>query len=395
MRFSEEEKRMLLGMEGPIEQRMMRLLVRLGEVFGAEGMVPVSSAQVSGISYKSIGEPGLAFLEDVAEKGARVRVPTTLNPAGMDLRDWKQMGVPEEFARRQERIIGAFERMGAEVSATCTPYLAGSQPWPGQHLAWAESSAVSFANSVLGARTNREGGPGALASAICGCTPSYGLHLAENRKPTVLIEVDVELDSRAAFGALGYFVGAKVENGIPYLRGIEQAGEDDLKTLGAAMAASGAVALYHVEGVTPESRSMSPDGLDVVRVGGKELDGTFARLGTEEKPDLVVLGCPHASLEEIADVARRLEGRTLGTPLWVCTSRAVKESACQLGLCDIIEKAGARVVADTCMVVSPIEQMGFRTTAVDSAKAAHYLPGFCGQGVVFGDVESLIEEALE
>lgn len=160
------------------------------------------------------------------------------------------------------------------------------------------------------------------------------------------------------------------------------------------MAASGAVALYHVRDLTPEAGLHEPAGLPVVRVGRRELDETRARLGSNGRPDLVVTGCPHASVEEIEEVARLVEGRTLSTPLWICTSRAVKDRAAREGLQSIIEEAGGRIVADTCMVVAPIEHMGFATTAVDSGKAAHYLPGLCRQQVVFDDLASLIEESI-
>ncbi len=385
---------MLQGAEGEVVQRLMRLLVRLGQVFGARRLVPVSSVQVSGVSYKSIGEPGLAFLEDMAERGARVRVPTTLNPAGMDLVRWRELGFPEAFAARQQRIIAAFERMEIAPTVTCTPYLAGNRPARGDHIAWAESSAVSFANSALGARTNREGGPGALAAAVCGCTPCYGLHLDEGRRPTVVLDIQAPLRTRADFGALGNHVGRLVRDGIPYFTGISDACEDDLKALGAAMAASGAVALYHVEGITPEASEHEAGGLERLAVTTEHLSEARARLGHHGDPELLVFGCPHASLDEVRAVADLVRGRTLARRLWVCTSRAVREVADRAGLVADLEAAGAQVVADTCMVVAPIEQMGVGATAVDSGKAAAYLPGFCQQRVTFGDLEQLVREAL-
>ena len=395
MELTDEQLRMFDGGCGEITRRLMRLLVRLGEVYGAARMIPLASAQVSGVSYKSIGDPGLEFLEDVADQGARVRVLTTLNPAGMDLQRWRELGFDEKFARKQQRIIDALCRMGAAPTVSCTPYLAGNLPHFGEHVAWAESSAVSFANSVIGARTNREGGPSALAAAVCGCAPCHGLHLDENRRPTLAVKVDAQLSSHADFGALGHHVGALAGSGVPYFTGIHRAGVDDLKALGAAMAASGAVALYHVEGLTPEAAQMKPHGLELVQVGVEELKRTRARLNSGQQPDLVVLGCPHASLDEIVDLAHRLEGRTLSTPLWICTARVTRDSAARMGLVQVIEEAGGRVVADTCMVVSPMEELGYRTTAVDSGKAAAYLPGFCGQRVVFDDLPALLERCLD
>jgi len=389
MYLTKEQERMLDGENGEIVARMMRLLVRLGDIYNAEKMVKVASVQVSGVSYKSIGDPGLEFLQDIANE-ARVKVLTFLNPAGMDLEAWKEMGIDEEFAKKQLEIINAFRKMGIVISATCTPYLAGNLPRYRQHIAWAESSAVSFANSVIGARTNREGGPSALAAAITGYTPMYGLHLDENRKPDVVIEVNANLKCNSDFAAMGYYVGSAVKNRIPYFRGIEDADTDQLKALGAAMAASGAVALYHVEGITPEADKFDDlNNLEKIEFGEKEKKETYEKLNTGEEPDIIIFGCPHASLNEMVRIANIVKGRKAKKPFWICTSRAVKEVAMRMGLDKVIQEAGGKIVADTCMVVSPIEKL-FKTTAVNSAKAAHYLPGFCKQKVVFGNMEELL-----
>lgn len=394
MQLTKEQERMLSGEQGEVIERMSRLLVRLGDIYGADRMIPVGSVQVAGVSYKSIGDPGLEFLEDYAGKGAKVRILTYLNPPGMDLENWKDLGFPEDFAEKQMRIMKAFRKMGIITTATCTPYLAGNLPRFGEHIAWSESSAVSFANSVIGARTNREGGPSALAAALCGVTPNYGLHLDEKRKPNVVVKVSADLKFNSDFGALGYHVGKQVKKGIPYFRGIEGANTDQLKALGAAMAASGAVALYHVENLTPEAHLMDPKGLETIEVGEKELKETYGKLNTGKDPDIIIFGCPHASLREIAALAGKLEGKRLKKPVWICTSRVMREAANRMGFTEVIEKAGGKVVADTCMVVSPIERMGYKTTGVNSGKAANYLPGFCKQEVVFGNIDELLKRVL-
>lgn len=390
MELTKEQEKMLKGEYGEVIERQMRLLVRLGDIYKADRMIDTGSAQVAGVSYKSIGDPGLEFLEDLAEKGAKVRVLTFLNPAGMDMEDWEKIGFPKDFAEKQKKIINAFGKMGIVISSTCTPYLAGNLPRFREHIAWSESSAVSFANSVIGARTNREGGPSALASAICGFTPNYGLHLDENRKPDVLVKVDAKLEFNSDFGALGYYLGKEVKNKIPYFTGIKRAGTDQLKALGAAMAASGAVALYHAEGLTPEAHLMGTEGLEKIEVGVKEVKEAYEKLNSGKEPDLVVFGCPHASLREIITIAEKVNGKKLKKPLWICTSRMMKDAAEKMGLTKIIEKSGGKILADTCMVVSPLEQMGFKTTAVNSGKAANYLPGFCKQNVVFKNIDDLI-----
>jgi len=374
-----------------VPERLFRLLVRLGDIYDAEKMIPVGSVQVAGVSYKSVGDPGLAFLEDMSSKGAKVKVLTYLNPAGMDLENWKKLGFPEDFAKNQIRVMDAFKKMGIVVTSTCTPYLAGNLPRFREHIAWSESSAVSFSNSVIGARTNREGGPSALAAAICGRTPNYGLHLWKNRQPTVRIDVDADLNFNSDFGALGYFVGKQVKNKIPYFTGIKDANTDQLKALGAAMAASGAVALYHVENLTPESDLVEKNGLETINASKKEIDETIETLNSGKNPDIVILGCPHASIREISTLAGKLKGKRLKKPIWICTSRMMKEVADRMGFTEIIEKAGGSIVADTCMVVAPIERMGYKTTGVNSGKAANYLPGFCKQDVVFTNIDKLVE----
>jgi len=391
MHLTKDEEKILNGEKGEVIARLFRLLVRLGDIYGADQMIPVGSVQVAGVSYKSIGDPGTEFLEDMASKGAKVQVLTYLNPAGMDLENWKELGFPADFAKNQLRIMDAFRKMGIVVTSTCTPYLAGNLPRFREHIAWSESSAVSFSNSVIGARTNREGGPSALAAAICGRTPNYGLHLWENRQPTIKIKVDSKLKFSSDFGALGYFVGKQVKNKIPYFTGIKNANTDQLKALGAAMAASGAVALYHIEDLTPEADLVEKKSLETISIGQNEIKETYNKLNTGKNPDIVIFGCPHASLREISALADRVEGKRLKKPVWICTSRMVKEAAERMGYGEIIAKAGGSIVADTCMVVSPIEEMGYKTTGVNSGKAANYLPGFCKQEVCFANIDDLVE----
>ena len=394
MYLTKEEEKILDGENSEVLERMFRLLVRLGDIYGADKMIPIGSVQVAGVSYKSIGDPGTEFLEDMASKGAKVQVLTYLNPAGMDLENWEKLGFPKDFAKNQIRIMNAFKEMGIVVTSTCTPYLAGNLPRFREHIAWSESSAVSFSNSVIGARTNREGGPSALAAAICGRTPNYGLHIWEKRQPNIKINVDANIVFNSDFGALGYLVGKIVKNKVPYFTGIKNANTDQLKALGAAMAASGAVALYHVEDLTPEADLVEKDNLETISIGKKEIKDTYSKLNSGKKPDIVIFGCPHASLREISALAERLDGKKLKKPVWICTSRMIKEAAERMGYNEIITKAGGSIVADTCMVVSPIEKMGYKTTGVNSGKAANYLPGFCKQEVCFANIDDLVEGQL-
>jgi predicted aconitase len=393
LELSPEERRMLAGQAGSGVREAMEIVVALGRIYGARRLVSISSVQVAGVSYRNLGEAGLEFLHNWADLGARVRVPTLLNPAGVDLRSWRELGFSDTFASRQQAVIEAYARIGVSTTCTCTPYLVGARPGVGMHVAWAESSAVSYANSVLGARTNREGGPSALAAAVVGRTAAYGLHLAENRRATLEVIVRCPVRTTADFGALGYLVGKEARNGIPYLAGLaEHCSEEALKALGAAMAASGAVALYHVAGVTPEA-----DWSDLLRTDHQtlvvdDLAPAYRALNTQTgKVDLVWFGCPHASLAEIRHIAQLLAGRQLTAALWITTSRHVREQAEAEGLLAPVEDAGGRIAADMCAVVAPMQELDFHVVATPSAKGAIYLPGHAGLLVRYGTVAQCIE----
>lgn len=388
-----EEQAMYDGKHGTAIEKSMEILVALGDIYGAEKMVDITSAQISGVSYKTIGDAGLEYLEELAAGDVQVKVPSTLNPAGIDLDRWKELKFPKKFAEKQRKIIAAYQKMGISTTCTCTPYLVGNVPTLGSHIAWSESSAVCYANSVLGARTNREGGPGALAAAICGKTAAYGYHLDEDRKANHIFELEIPLKG-IDYGALGYITGKIVGGGVPYFKLENIPTINELKSLGAALASSGAVALYHVEGVTPEYKEALKDAdkLERSSITSPEIIEARQKLSTTtSKPDLICLGCPHASLDEIKNIAEKVSGRKLSTPLWVCTSISVKAAADRMGYTRTIEDAGGKVVCDTCMVVSPIEELGFKVVGVDSAKAANYVPTMCGLDVVYGELEDLID----
>ncbi len=384
MFLTKAEESILAGEKGRGEQRAMELLVALGEIYGAKRLVPISSAHLSGVSYKTVGEGGIQFLEEMAED-CLVKIKTTLNPAGMDLDQWKEMGITSHFAERQSRIIQCYRKMGVEESCTCTPYLTSNLPHIGDTVAWAESSALSYINSVIGARTNREGGPGALAAAVLGKTPEYGLHLDGNRMPTTVVEVtENDLD----YSLLGQAVGPSIGGGIPYFKGIKP-NSDQLKTLAAAMAAAGSVALFHVEDLTPNSQAFSLSGLEKLQVGKEDLAKARDSMITGKDPELIALGCPHLSISEMRGIASILRNkkRRGDAEVWFCTSRQVS-SECPREA-EVLKRFG-KLVCDTCMVVTPIEER-FKCTATNSAKACNYLPTLCSQKVVFGGTRELLE----
>jgi len=389
---------MLQGEYGEAKALAMKLLVAVGDIFDAERMIKVKSVQVSGVSYKTIGETGLEFLEDLCRKGAKAAVKTTLNPAGMDLTEWRRMKVPSDFARRQLRIISAFKRMRMNITCTCIPYFVGNRPRFGESVAWAESSAISFANSVLGARTNREGGPTALASSIAGRTPLYGLHLDENRKPSHIVQVQSELRTDLDFSLLGYALGRRLGHCVPFIRATSMGRNfDHLKTLGASMATSGAIALYHIHGVTAESRLIKERHLhflERISIGKSELQSAKEELTSAENPRHVCLGCPHCSLEELGTVAKIVRGRRLKEKLWCFTARKTCEQAEKLGYISAIEDAGGVVVRDTCMVVSPLEKIGVHQILTNSCKATHYLPSLSKVQAALAPLEECVGFAI-
>jgi len=383
MHLTREEEAIYKGESGATKQKAMEILVALGEIYGADSLVPIESAQIAGVSYKTIGDAGLEWISDLDD---RVEVPSMLNPAGMDREKWKDMSIPAKFAEKQEEILRAYERLGIALECTCTPYYI-SPPKFGVHLAWAESSAVAYANSVLGARTNREGGPSALAAALIGKTPRYGLHLDENRAPDVLIRVKGKLHD-SDYGALGYMVGEMMRDHIPLFELSSLPTYDELKAFGAAMAASGAVALYHVKDVTPESRNFDRPRECI----SLDLDDIKEMYEKGDEPDIIALGCPHCSPDELKRIARLLSGKKVTTELWICISRRIKEQ--NIRLVREIEKSGAKIICDTCMVVSPASER-FERMMVNSGKALKYVPSLCDVDTILATTKDCIKAACD
>ncbi|MCW3977885.1 MAG: aconitase X catalytic domain-containing protein [Candidatus Bathyarchaeota archaeon] len=372
MYLTKDEEQMLDGEQGYAIQKSMEILVALGRIYRAEKLIRVGSVQVAGVSYHNLGDAGLEFLNKLAKDG-KVKVLTTLNPAGMDLEDWRKLGISEEFAEKQNLVIEAFRKMGIIISCTCTPYLIGNLPTYGEHIAWSESSAVTFANSIIGARTNREGGPSALAAAFVGKTPYYGLHLEENRVPDTHVDVKVKLKTLSDYGALGYSIGKKVQNKIPYITGIEDADLDKLKTFCASVVTYGAKPLFYMKGITPGSEKQRLPKESII-IQDTDIKEAYESINDDvEAIDFVCLGCPHTSIREIAEIANLLSNRKVSpnTELWIATSRSMKQLADKRSYTELIEKAGGKFACDTCMAVAPLKGR-FRSVATTSAKGCYY-----------------------
>jgi predicted aconitase len=372
MNLTKNEEKMLDGEEGYAVKKSMEILVALGNIYGAEKLIKVGSVQVAGVSYHNLGDAGLEFLNELAKDG-EVKVLTTLNPAGMDLEDWRKLGIDEEFARKQNLVIDAFRKMGILISCTCTPYLIGNLPRYGEHIAWSESSAVTFANSVIGAKTNREGGPSALAAAFVGKTPFYGLHLEENRVPDTHVEVTANLSKFSDWGALGYCIGKQVQNKIPYITGIKDASLDELKSFCASVVTFGSKPLFYMKGITPASEKYQPPKEKII-LEDRDIREAYEAINDDvEDIDFVCIGCPHASIKEIAQIADLLKDKTVSpnTEFWVATSRSMKQLADKRGYTEVIEKTGGKFACDTCMAVAPLKGR-FRAVATTSAKGCYY-----------------------
>jgi predicted aconitase len=405
MKLTREEQEMLDGKHGAAVQKAMELLVAVGDSYNAEHMVPIGSAHLVSANPIGAGKGGTTFIRELAEQGATFKVPTTTNPASLELWKWKEMNYTEDLYQKQETVSGHIARMGGILCNTCTPYLIGHTPRMGEHVAWGESSAVLFLNAVLGARTNREGGPSAIAAAIAGRTPAYGYHLDENRCGQLKIVNTADLKGDSDYATLGYFVGKIAVDRVPVITGISPSvTQDNLKCLGTPFAVTGSVSHYHVVGVTPEapteeeatgSRKIGPS--DTVEFGEKEFRETEASLSAigPEEANLVILGCPHASITQLKAYAGVLSGRKVksGMEMWVQTMHSVKAYAEDIGLADVIESTGAKLVCNICPAAMPrdfFKKQGYSGAATDSAKMVYYVTTTQDTPCFYGRLEAFI-----
>ncbi|HEX5419393.1 MAG TPA: aconitase X catalytic domain-containing protein [Gammaproteobacteria bacterium] len=419
MKLTDHEKAMLDGREGKGRQKAMELLVRYAEALGAERFVEATNiAGVPGQSnvflqnyYRDKPGGGNAIFSYFdLDSDELVDVPLITTHAchlqgGYDPDNWALLGAtPEaaEISRDSERYAAG---RGIEILKTCTPYLAGNVPKRGEHCAWMESSAVIYCNSVLGARTNAEGRESTSAAMLTGKIPDWGFHRDAYRRGTHRIDVALPIESVMDWGMLGYFIGDAVQERIPVIDGLT--GEPDLvryKHFGAAAASSGGVELYHLVGITPEAPTLDAAfganrPVETFRYGPAERRRTYETLnsnGRDTDVDYVMLGCPHAALEQVAEACRLLEGRRISEScrLWIFTSRAVKVQADSAGYTKTIRDAGGHVLTDTCSAIGKALPPGTQVAALDSAKQAHYLPAIMGIEAWFGSTEDCIRAAL-
>lgn len=411
MKLTPEEREMKEGRYGEGIAIAISILTNLGEIYGADKMIPISQAHIDGCIYPPLGKAALDFAEKLANSGAKVRVPTTLNIGARDIEDWQKFAFPADFAGESLKMEQAYLRMGAIPTWTCAPYLYGIVPRFGQHIAWAESNAIAFANSVIGARTARYGDFSDICAALTGRVPNFSLHLPQNRRGELLIKLmapnQIDFNDDSIYPVIGYFVGSIAAERIPVINGIPNSvTSDHLKALGAAAASSGAVALFHILGVTPEASTyeeafQGKEPIEIINVGEEELLKARRILSTVEegKVDLVTIGCPHASIPEVEQLNRLLNDRKIadGTEFWVTTNRVVYYFLKQVGLLDSLNYSGVKVMRDTCILPGPaVEKWGFKIIVTNSAKCAHYAPeNLSGVQVIFGNLQQCIDAALK
>jgi cis-L-3-hydroxyproline dehydratase len=406
LHLSDNDQAMLAGAEGPAAQLAMRILARMADIWGAPALLDIAGAHIDSTIY--IGEAGLEYAERLASMGARVRVPTTLNVSGLDEQHWQEWPVPAGWAEKAHRQMVAYQSMGAAPTWTCAPYQTEWRPSFGQQIAWGESNAIVFANSVLGARTERYPDLLDICCAITGRAPAVGLHLHENRAGQVLFRLrDVPAAVQADdtfYAVLGHLLGQVCGDRIPVVDGLlVTPGEDQLKALGAAAASSGAVALFHIVGVTPEAPTLAAAMQGRQPQQTRDVDMIALRRARAElttadgdRLDMVVLGSPHFSLAEFRQLAPLLTGQHVHprVQFLVTSSRGMALLARQAGHLAALEQFGGKLTVDTCILATPMLPPEIKLLMTNSAKYAYYAPGMLSTRVTFGSLSDCVRSAV-
>jgi predicted aconitase len=378
----------------------MGLVVKLAEVSGAPALVDISGAHIDGCLYH--GDSGIDFVEHLVNGGAMVAVPTTLNVSSLDLLHPDLYRGSSETAAAAKQLMDLHVALGCEPTWTCAPYQLPVRPGRGEQIAWGESNAIVFANSVLGARTNRYGDFADLACAITGRAPLSGLHTDDGRAATIIIELGIDeswLDHELIFPLLGHWIGMNCGNGIPVIVGLdERVGEDELKALGAAAASSGATAMFHAVGVTPEADTLDDATwgreVPVLRVTASDLVAIRESLGfARSRLGAVSVGTPHMSVAEMTRLAVMVRGTESAVPFYVNTSRSVY-GAVGSEVLRALDSFGVSVVTDTCTYITPILGEVDGAVMTNSAKWAYYAPGNLGVDVAFGSLAECVASAV-
>jgi predicted aconitase len=401
--LSSEERAILAGEAGEAQALALRIVAETARLMGAEKLIPVASSHIDGALYH--GDSGTLFAERLVELGAKVAVPTTLNVGGLDLACGAKTRLPPHQHDMALRLMRAYEAMGCAPSWTCAPYQAGHRPALGSDVAWGEANVVAFCNSVLGARTNRYGDFLDIACAITARAPYYGLHKPENRRATFALDCSgLSADLRGSdvfWPVIGTLYGQEAGTSVGVVTGLAGfATEDRLKAFGAAAASAGAVGLFHILGITPEAPDMKTvtggaSSLPAIPVTPERLAGARNGLSTTQSGaiDAVAIGSPHCSAEELREVLERLQGRKILRPFYACTGRHALLALTQPERQGLID-AGITLVADTCIVVTPMLAEIAGVLATNSGKFAHYAPGNTGYAVRYASMAECVEAAV-
>ncbi|WP_369781743.1 aconitase X [Pseudomonas sp. WC2401] len=401
--LTEHDRALLAGSYGKAAQVAMQIVLRMAQIQGATQLVDITQAHIDGGIYT--GPASLRFAQQLVAWGAKVRVPTTLNSISVDQRRWRELGIDPALGVPASALGDAYMAMGAQLSFTCAPYLLDSAPKAGEQIVWAESNAVVYANSVLGARTLKYPDYLDICIALTGRAPLIGCHLEDQRKARLQIELPTLGNLNDAFyPLLGYHIGALAGSRIPLILGLKQQHPDldDLKAFGAAFATTSAAPLFHIAGVTPEALDPAQvlDGpLPVLKVSLEDLLLSWHELNSARDPqvDVVSLGNPHFSLSEFARLARLCQGRKRhpDVVLAITCGRAVLEQARAAGHVGVLEAFGAVIVSDTCwcMLGEPVIPPAARNLMTNSGKYAHYAPGLVGRKVHFASLAECVAAA--
>jgi predicted aconitase len=410
MELSKKQQEMLEGKHGRGARKAMEILVAYGECYNAERMIPVTSVHIAG-NYPVLMDEGIEWLEDLAQGGTKVSVYTTKNPEMFDFDDWEELKVPEIYQERQRRIDAVLRSLGVTLTYSCHHYLLGNVPRFGDHIAWASSGSQVYANSVIGARSNRDGDHVALAAAITGVIPEWGMHLTENRRGQVVVETErlnLEGFTTADYQAIGWRVGKIVGDKIPVFVNLPaDSAIQNIKGILYTLTVTGAVGLVHLVGITPEAPTLEAAfggtvrPLDRISVEQNDIDQAYGEISftSEDKVDMVIFGCPQCSIQEIQEIAGMLEGKSVHpeTQLWICTSAWVKTLCERMGLLEALKSCGVRVVADVGAADGPhlyLKEQGVRVIAINSARGSYYAHNLFGMDTWFGSSRECIQTAI-
>ena len=406
LKLTEKDHAMLRGDEGAAKKMAMSIIVRMAEISNAENLLDIVGAHIDSTVY--IGDAGLEFAEKLASLGAKVAVPTTLNVSGIDEHHWQEWSVSSEWAQPAHRQMIAYQSMGTIPTWTCAPYQAVTKPAFGEQIAWGESNAIVFANSVIGARTERYPDLFDICCAITGRAPAMGLHLTKNRAGQILFRLrNISTDLQKSdqfYPVLGNLIGKLALDKIPVIDGMTVTPTDDqFKAFGAGAASSGGVALFHVVGITPEASSLEDAfhgnepaqimdvTMDMLRESRRALNHTDSG-----KLDMVAVGCPHLSLAEYKKLASLIKGKNKhpDVKFLITSNRAMTLLAQEAGILPILKDFGVQITVDTCSLTSPMLPPEIKQMMTNSAKHSYYAPGLLGKDVAYGSLEDCVNSAI-